>query len=710
MAQNAFEVTIFDNDDHKPIVGASVIVTGTNLGGVSGLDGGVRIVNIPPGKQTIQVSFVGYETVIKIINFPLQSAEHMVIRLAAGQELEEVYVTATRSSRSIEDIPTRMEAITAEELGEKAVMNSSNISMLLKESSGILVQQTSANSVNQTLRIQGLDGRYTQILKDGFPLYSSFSSGLSIMQVPPLDLRQVEIIKGSASTLYGGGAIAGLVNLVSKEPIQDEPELSLMVNQTTALGTTANIFWAQRFAKTGFTLYATGNHQKAYDANNDNFSDIPRVRSFSLNPKFFWYPDDDTELWFGVNTLFENRLGGDLHVIENDPEPMRTFSEKNLSKRVSTQFNLQHSQASGATLTFKNSVGYFNRGIDVPGLHFGGSQVATFSEGSWSRNGENSDWIIGVNVFTDHFLEDDPSSFSSVRRDYSLLTGGLFVQNNFSLTPKFTLESGLRTDYNQHFDLFVLPRLSALFKANNKLTFRLGGGLGYKLPTIFTEEAETLYFTNIDPIAFDGIDAEKSIGTNFDVHYKTLIGNNLTFSINQLFFYTNLKKSLVLEQGPSDNYFFNNADGPIFSKGIESNIKFTLSDFILYLQYSFMDVELLYNNINKQKPLTPKHNLGITLMYEKEHSWRIGYELYYTDQQFRNDYSKTRDYWVMGFMMMRELGRFSVFLNFENFTDTRQSRYQDMISPPYSAPTFSEVWAPTDGFVANGGFIYQLLR
>ncbi len=708
MAQNAFEAIIIDNDTNEAIVGVSVIVKGTDLGSVSDLDGRVRIVNIPTGRQTIQISFVGYETVMKIMTFPLLSTEPMNIRLTAGHELEEVYVTATRSSRSIEDIPTRMEVITAEELGEKAVMNSSNISMLLKESSGILVQQTSANSVNQTLRIQGLDGRYTQILKDGFPLYSGFSSGLSIMQIPPLDLRQVEVIKGSASTLYGGGAIAGLVNLVSKEPVQGEPELSWMSNQTTALGSTANIFWSKRFNRTGFTFYTTGNYQKAYDANNDDFSDIPQVRSLSLNPKFFWYPDDNTELWVGVNTLLENRLGGDLHVIENDPEPMRPFSEKNLSRRISTQLNLQHSLGSGAMLTFKNSVGFFKRDIDVPSLHFGGSQLATFSEGSWSQNGEKIDWIIGANIFSDNFIEDDPSS-SFDQRDYSLLTGGLFVQNNLSVSPKFTLESGFRADYNKHFDLFALPRLSTLYKPNNQLTFRLGGGLGYKLPTIFTEEAETLYFANIDPITFDGIDSEKSIGTNFDVHYKTLIGNDLTFSINQLFFYTNLKKSLVLEQGTPDNYSFNNADGPIISRGLESNIKFTLHDFIFYLQYSLMDVKLRYDNINRQKPLTPKHNLGITLMYEKEHSWRIGYELYYTDHQFRNDYSKTRDYWVMGFMILREFGRFSVFLNFENFTDTRQSRYQNMVSPPYSVPTFSEVWAPTDGFVSNGGFIYQFL-
>jgi len=110
-------------------------------------------------------------------------------------------------------VPTRVEFIGLEELGEKAIMNSANISLVLRESSGIQIQQTSLSSGNSSVRIQGLDGRYTQLLKDGFPLFGGFSSGLSIMQIPPLDLQQFEIVKGSSSTLYGGGAIAGLVNI-----------------------------------------------------------------------------------------------------------------------------------------------------------------------------------------------------------------------------------------------------------------------------------------------------------------------------------------------------------------------------------------------------------------------------------------------------------------------------------------------------------------
>src|SRR5438094_165241 len=122
------------------------------------------------------------------------------------------------------------------------------------EITGIQTQQTSATSYNSSIRIQGLDGKYTQIIRDGLPLYSGFSGGLGLLQIVPLDLKQVEVIKGSASTLYGGGAIAGLVNLVSKTPT-DERHLDFLLNGTSALGLDASGFYSQKFKKAGITLY-----------------------------------------------------------------------------------------------------------------------------------------------------------------------------------------------------------------------------------------------------------------------------------------------------------------------------------------------------------------------------------------------------------------------------------------------------------------------
>ena len=216
-AQHSFNAQIVGHDSDEPLTGVTVYFPMLEIGGTSNSNGMVLVNNIPVGLHNITVSYVGYETILLQLYFPLslQEVDRIIKMHHAYDELDEIIVNSTRSSRTIEDNPTRLEFIAGEELSEKGNMKPGDIRMLLNESTGIQTQQTSATSYNSSIRMQGLDGKYTQLLRDGFPLYSGFSSGLSLIQIAPLDLKQVEVIKGASSTLYGGGAIAGLVNLIS---------------------------------------------------------------------------------------------------------------------------------------------------------------------------------------------------------------------------------------------------------------------------------------------------------------------------------------------------------------------------------------------------------------------------------------------------------------------------------------------------------------
>src|SRR5205085_12254643 len=137
------------------------------------------------------------------------------------------------------------------------------------------------------------------------------ASGLGLLQTPPLDLRQVEIIKGSSSTLYGGGAIAGLVNLITKVPA-DKRQLNFHFNATSAGGLDINSFYGQRFKKAGVTLLVSRNSNMAYDPASISFSAIPKFERYTVNPKLFLFFTGKTKLNFGLNSTFENRLGGDM--------------------------------------------------------------------------------------------------------------------------------------------------------------------------------------------------------------------------------------------------------------------------------------------------------------------------------------------------------------------------------------------------------------
>ncbi|MDR1594452.1 MAG: TonB-dependent receptor plug domain-containing protein, partial [Prevotellaceae bacterium] len=281
-AQNIFRATIKDADTKEALIGATAVVEGTANGASSNADGLLVINNIPNGKCRIVFAYVGYEKQEIEFVFPAANDDTVAIFLEADEsELDEVVILSTRGTRTITNIPSRIEFIGGEELEEKGNMKPGDIRMLLNESTGIQTQQTSPISANASIRIQGLDGRYTQILKDGFPLYSGAANGLGLLQIPPLDLRQVEIIKGSSSTLYGGGAIAGMVNLISKTPT-DEKELKFHLNATSALGLDLNGFYSQRFEKTGVTLFVSRNSNVAYDPADIGFSAIPKFERYNV--------------------------------------------------------------------------------------------------------------------------------------------------------------------------------------------------------------------------------------------------------------------------------------------------------------------------------------------------------------------------------------------------------------------------------------------
>ncbi len=699
---NDINIKVFSEHEKEPLLGATVLFEDLEKGAVTNFDGIATFTEIPSGTHKLMISFVGFKTIETSVTVPTSKELIFYMEESKG-ELDAVVIQSTRSSRTIRRIPTRIEFIGGEELFEKNMMNSTNISMVLRESTGIQMQQTSLSSGNQNIRIQGLDGRYTQLLRDGFPLYGGFSSGLSIMQIPPLDLNQFEIIKGSASTLYGGGAIAGLVNLVSKTP-DFEPTLDIMLTQTHAWGSTANVFYSKRNEKFGVSLYGSGNYQKVYDPEDDEFSNLPEAKSFSFNPKFYYYPSDDTTFWIGLNGTYDDRIGGDVEKIENGENGIHQYTEENISKRLSSQAVYTTKLDSLRNFTIKNSISYFDRELNVPNMQFKGKQINSFTEVTLQHNYEKNDWILGANLYTTSFDEDDNAV---LQRDQNDLTFGAFVNSNFDLSEKWILETGLRTDFAKGWGIFVLPRVSLLYKNDSGFSSRFGGGLGYKTPDIFTEEAEFVNFENVLGIDQNSLKAERSYGLNLDFNYKTrLFNDTVGFSVNQLFYVTSIDNGLLLNLNGDGFFQFQNADGEILSKGAETNVKFSYGDFKWFFNYALIDTKLRYLPGNPRKPLTAKHNAGSVIMYETS-KWRLGYETYYTGSQVLSNGAETTDFVTMGFLAMRNFDWGGLYMNFENFTDRRQSRFSPLVTPPHENPTFPEIYAPTDGFIFSVGIIIK---
>ncbi|MGM0934273.1 MAG: TonB-dependent receptor [Bacteroidota bacterium] len=699
-AQNSLEAEIYNNEDKTPLLGANAIVKGTDIGTTADIDGKIRLENIPDGNQIIEFSFLGFETEEIKLQFPRTSAEVLQIYLEpSGEEMEEVIIRSTRSRRTIADLPTRVEVISGEELAEKGNMKPGDIRMLLNETTGIQTQQTSATSYNSSIRIQGLDGKYTQLLKDGYPLYSGFSGGLSLLQIVPLDLQQVEVIKGSSSTLYGGGAIAGLVNLISKTP-GEERELNFMLNGTSALGLDLSGFYSEDYGKLGTTLFASYNMGSPYDPADNGLTAIPEFNRFSLNPRIFYEFTGNTKMDVGINATMEERTGGNIDWLNGEPVTDPYF-ERNKTKRYTLQARLEHNWSDNKRLNFKHSLSFFDRSLETGDFKFAGNQLASYNEVSINMGKMTSEWIAGINLWVDRFDQDQLYDRPVV--DYEHYTYGLFLQNNWTASDFFQLETGLRTDYQNEYGWFVLPRISAMFNISDAITSRVGGGLGYKAPSVFTEDAERLQFRNVLPIDVSTIEAENSLGGNFDINYRTELFDLIDFTSNTLFFYTKIDNPIILQ--PSGAMFeYVQPKGYVESKGLEANLKLGYRDFKLFTGYTFADVTRTENGVESLMPLVSKHRLNNVLMYELEESLKIGLEGYYFSEQQLSDGATGQSYWIFGLMMEKLWEDFSIFLNFENFTDTRQTRFDSIFTGTVSNPEFRDIYAPVDGFVVNGGF------
>lgn len=708
-AQNGLVARIKDNKTKETLPGTIVHIAGTSTGANADIDGIVILTGIPTGRQAIVYKYIGFKERVDTMDFPLSSPDTITIFMepANDEELEEVSISTTRSSRTIADMPTRVELIAGEELEEKSNMKPGDIRVLLAESTGIQTQQTSATSANSSIRIQGLDGRYTQILKDGFPLYSGAASGLGLLQTPPLDLKQVEVIKGSASTLYGGGAIAGLVNLISKTP-KEERELKFHINGTSAGGLDINGFYSKRFDKIGVTVYAASNSASLYDPAEIGLTAIPRYERYTFNPKFFLYLNKKTTIIAGVNTVVEDRIGGDVQYIKGEGDSVHQFYEKNKTKRLSTQFTLIHTISEASQVTFKTSYSFFDRLITSPGYRFDGSQNSTYTELNYSTHNDKVEWVAGVNFLTDGFSEVVHTIIS--KRNYKQNTAGVFLQNTWKISKSFFVESGLRCDYVTDYGASLLPKVSILYKAGSKFSSRLGGGIGYKAPTLFTEESEKVEYRNVLSINPQINKIETSYGANWDMNYRTsLFNGKVSLTINHLFYYTYLKDplSLVAIAGNITQYInfyqFQNLKEHIDAKGMESNIKLGYKDFKLFVGYTYTDAGVHSKGVITANPLTSRNRINSVLMYEIEDKLKLGLEAYYFSPQKLSDGRRGRDYWLTGFMAERIWKHFSLYINFENFLDVRQTKFESIYTGSITRPVFRDIYAPLDGFVVNGG-------
>ena len=693
-AQYNFKCVVKKDSTNGPIPDATVILNKKHS--VASNDGTVIITNIPAGKYEVTVSHTGFEEQTLTVDIP-QADTMLIISLKTKEEqLDEVIVSSFRTNSRIEDLPTKVEVLGSEEVGEENGIKPGNIASLLGDIAGIQIQQTNAATGNADARVQGLPGKYTQILRDGLPLFGGYSGSFSILQIPPADLKQIEIVKGSSSTLYGGGAIAGMINLVSKSPRLNHPEKQITINQSTLKESNINAFFSSRNKKFGYTFFTGGTYQKQVDVNKDSLSDVPNLKTVFVHPRLFFYPNNKQTLTVGYNLTYEERKGGDMLVLQSKSDNLHQFFNKSKSVRHTADVELDTKLNATDRLTFRGVTSFFNRDIATNVFGMKAKQLSYFTELSYLKKISAHNIVSGFNFTGENFTKQFPDSTRIP--NYSYQTIGLFVQDDWKVAPKFTMQAGLRFDHHNEFGNFFLPRISMLYKLSNYFTTRLGGGFGYKTPTLFASEIDERDYPRIS--SANNLQAEKSKGINWDINYHRNVGE-WKLTVNQMFYFTKIKKPLFNEVLFNNDIYFVNASKPVNTKGFETYIAAIHDELELYLGYTYTIAKQLYSTTNPNVSLSARNKFATVIAYEFSKKFRAGIEASYTGNQYLDNGSKTPAYLFVAAMMRYNIKNISLVLNCENLFDYRQTKKENIYTGSISNPTFKQIWAPLDGRVIN---------
>jgi len=618
---------------------------------------------------------------------------------AQDHDVETVVAQATRSGRSTENDPIRVEVLAREEIEEKIMMVPGNIAMLVSETPGVRTQITSPSLGAANIRMQGMKGRYTQLLADGLPIYGGQAPAIGLLQIPPTDLGQVEIIKGSASALYGPSALGGVINLVSRRP-GAEPQSEFLVNATSRNGQDVTAYSAAFLSEEwGYSLTGGFDRQTRQDLNSDGWADMPGYTRWTARPRLFWERDDGAKAFLTAGVMTEQRQGGTMPgrgAPDGQPFPQRLGSTR-FDGGVTAEMPIEgvgtaHIRASGVSRDESHRFGTV-----VENDH----HSTLFGEASLSGGKDGTSWLAGFALQRDKFHSDSFSVF-----DYNHIVPGLFAQLEHDLSDELTLAASARWDDHNQYGSRLSPRLSLLYKPG-PWKFRASLGQGFFAPTPFVEGTEEAGLSRLLPLG--GLKAETAKTASLDAGYSAG-----PFIANLTLFASDIKNAVQQEEIPGlsglGNIRLFNATSPTRTRGGELMFRYRWETITLTGSYVYTDAaEQNPDGPGRRTvPLTPRHTAGLVGMWEEEGSFRIGLESYFTGRQQLEDNpyrSRSKPYFEMGAFGEVVLGNVRLYLNMENLLDVRQTKYDPLLLPQ-RAPDGRwtvDAWAPTDGFVINGG-------
>jgi outer membrane receptor for ferrienterochelin and colicins len=608
--------------------------------------------------------------------------------------LDQIVVTATRTPGLISDEPLRVEAVPSDEIEENLTVQPGNLSSLLNELPGVRVQSTASGLGGAGLQLRGMPTRHTLVLTDGLPLLGTEPDSFGLLQTPPLDLARVEVIKGAASALYGGAALGGVLNLVSRTAAA---ESSVLVNVGSRGERDLETFFSEGGgAGLSGTLTAGAHDQSREDVSGEGWADIPGYRRYTLRPRAWWDAGSDQSLFFTAGLTDEYRQGGTLvgEVLPNGA----AFAEALHTQRMDGGAVSHWLLGEGINLDGRLSVTSTRLDRLFGVQRVASTQTTVYGEEALSGTARDNAWVVGL-----AFQHDGLSASEIPGVGYSYNVPALFAQDEYSPTSWIKLAGSARIDSNNEYGTFFSPRFSALMRQpRGDWSMRASVGGGYAAPTPFVDEIEATGLGSLRPLR--GLRVERAVTESFDAKWAD-DGWDLNVSV----FNSEIRGALAVQGAPGEQLQLFNAPGPRRAPGAEILIHYSAGPLQAIGSWSHIEAtEEVVAGVRQAVPLVPRTAAELGGILESKSHGRVGLEAGYTGRQALEDdpyRSVSEPYFELNALGELRLGPISIFLNAINLTNVRQTRFDPLVrqSPGLGGNPITEVWAPLDGRTFNIG-------
>jgi outer membrane receptor for ferrienterochelin and colicins len=676
--------------EDKPVDKAEVLVAGS---GQQTDASGTTQIQVAAGDVELTVVKPGYVSTTVKVTVAAGAQQDVTVDLQPEPRLEETVtvVATTRTNKRLEDQPMRVEVLAREEIEEKMLMTPGDIVMMLNEMGGMRVQATSPSLGTASVRIQGMRGRYTRVLSDGLPLFGDVG-GLGLLQIPPMDLGQVEVVKGVASALYGAGAMGGVINLLTRRPTA-EHEREFLLNRSSRGATDAVTFLATPLSRGwSASLLGGGHWQEIVDVNDDAWADLPGYGRAVVRPRLFWDGGNGRSFFATAGFTYEDRDGGtpDGSVLPDTGTPyVEALETRRYDIGAFGQFLLQNRYVvtTRAAVTRQSHDHQFGEVLERD------RHDTVFGEIAIRGTAGRQTWVGGLAIQRDAYTPRDVPQF-----EYDFVAPGAFGQYDFTPTPAVSLSASARVDFHNEYGTFFSPRVSVLARSGGWAT-RASVGAGFVASTPLTEETEA---AGLARLQIDGpLEAERGLSASFDV-----TRTDGPFSYTTTVFASRIQDPVHVERSPA--YVLRNLVDPTTNVGAELLGTFRREPFTVTATYTYVHAREKIDGVDRDVPQTPRHSAGIVGMWEVEDVGRVGVEWYYTGRQAleENPYrTASEPYMIVGVLAEHQFGRIRLFVNGENLTGVRQTRWNPLLRPTRAVDGrwTVDAWAPLEGRNINGG-------